>query len=148
MAETFRGGCFCGAVRFELSEIYDAGYCHCSICRRFSGAPLVAWANAPARAFRISAGSPVGFASSDHWVRYFCPACGAPVYGRHPSPPDDGSDLVCIFTPSLDRPEAIRPTAHIWYGSRLSGFDTRDELPRFADGQLSPPSARASWRAR
>jgi hypothetical protein len=147
MSEPLRGGCFCGAVRFEIGEIFDAGYCHCSICRRFSGAPLVVWANAPGRAFRLTAEEPVGFASSDHWTRYFCPTCGAPVYGRHPSPPADGSDLVCILTPSLDEPEAIRPSAHIWCGSGLAHFDVRDDLPRFADGQLSHPSERRSWRA-
>lgn len=145
--ETFRGGCFCGAVRFEMGEIFDAGCCHCTICRRFSGAPFVVWANAPGRAFRVVSGEPVGFASSDHWVRWFCPTCGAPVYGRHPRPPDDGSDLVCILTPSLDTPEAIRPTAHIWCRSALPGFAPRDGLPRFEDGQLSHPRERGSWRA-
>lgn len=146
MADALRGGCFCGAVRFELTEIFDAGYCHCTICRHFSGAPLVVWANAPGRAFRITEGSPAGFSSSDHWVRYFCATCGAPVYGRHPHPPDDESDLVCICTPSLDDPEAVRPTAHIWCGSGLSYFDTKDELPRFTDGQLTHPNERGSWR--
>jgi hypothetical protein len=147
MAESFRGGCFCGAVRFELSEIFDAGYCHCSICRRFSGAPLVVWAVGPGHAFRITAGSPAGFASSERWMRHFCRICGAPVYGRRPAPPEDDSDLVCIHTTNLDQPEAIRPTAHIWCGSGLSYFDSKDELPRFGDGQLSHPSKRESWRA-
>ena len=147
MSETFQGGCFCGAVRFEIGEIFDAGYCHCSICRRFSGAPLALWAHAPARAFRITSGSPTGFASSDRWVRSFCATCGCPVYGRHPTPPADDSDLVCILTPSLDDPEAIRPTAHIWCGSALTHFAVDDDLPRFADGQLSDPRERGSWRA-
>ena len=145
--ETFRGGCFCGAVRFEVTEIFDAGYCHCSICRRFSGAPLVVWANAPGRAFRVTSGETRGFPSSDHWMRNFCPACGAPVFGRHPTPPADGSDLVCFSTASLDDPGAIRPTAHIWCGSRLSYFDVKDEIPRFADGELTHPSKRSPWRA-
>jgi hypothetical protein len=146
MEETFRGGCFCGAVRFELGEIFDAGYCHCSICRRFSGAPFVVWANAPGRAFRLTAGTPSGFASSDHWVRYFCPTCGAPVYGRHPAPPAHGPDPLCIFTPSLDTPDAVRPSAHVWCGSGLADFEIRDDLPRFEDGRLGHPSERRSWR--
>jgi hypothetical protein len=50
-------------------------------------------------------------------------------------------------TPSLDDPQAIRPTAHIWCGSGLSGFAVDDDLPRFADGQLTHPSRRRSWRA-
>ncbi len=145
--ETFSGGCFCGSVRFEASEIFDAGYCHCSICQKFSGSPLCVWANTPGRAFRITAGEPQGFASSDRWVRYFCSTCGAPVFGRHPSPPSDGSDLVSFSTASLDHPEDVRPTAHIWCDAQLSYFDTRDDLPRFAQGELTHPSKRSSWRA-
>jgi len=57
---TFSGGCFCSSVRFEASEIFDAGYCHCSICQKFSGSPLCVWANTPGRAFRITAGEPKG----------------------------------------------------------------------------------------
>jgi hypothetical protein len=142
MTEALRGGCFCGGVRFEADEVFDAGYCHCTICGRLSGSPVALWANVPARAFRIAAGSPATFASSDHWVRYFCPTCGSPVYGRHPAPPPDGSDLVCFSARSLDDPEIIRPTVHIWCGSRLSYFDTTDNLPRFVDGKLTHPSKR------
>lgn len=105
------------------------------------------WANTPARAFPLTAGTPAGFASTDQWVRYFCTTCGAPVYGRHPSPPAVGSDLVCILTPSLDAPDAVRPTVHIWCGSGLRYFEVRDDLPRFEDGQLTHPSQRRSWRA-
>lgn len=146
MEPILRGGCHCGAVRFEVDHLHDAGYCHCSICRRFSGAPAVAWANTHARSFRLTRGSPKGFASSDHWVRFFCPTCGCPVYQRHPSPPADGSDLLCILIPSLDDPAMVRPTAHIWHGSRLPYFDVEDDLPRFAEGELSHPSRRRSWR--
>jgi hypothetical protein len=147
MTQLLRGGCFCGAVRFEADELFDTGYCHCSICQRFSGAPAVAWANMPARSFRITRGLPRGFASSDHWVRYFCSSCGCPVYGRHPSPPSDDSDLVCFMIPSLDDPAALRPTAHCWYSSRLPYFDTTDDLPRFSDEKLTHPSTRGPWRA-
>jgi hypothetical protein len=144
---SFSGGCFCGAVRFEVSEIFDAGYCHCSICRRFSGAPLSLFANAPGRAFRITAGKPKGFASSAVFVRYFCSTCGAPVFGRHPSPPADGSDRVSFSVLSLDHPESVRPTAHIWCDSRLPHFDTADALPRLPQGELPHPNGRRSWRA-
>jgi hypothetical protein len=142
MRVRLEGGCYCGGVRFEVDELFDAGYCHCSICQRFSGAPAVAWANTPARSFRVTRGMPRGYASSDHWMRYFCPACGAPVYGRHPQPPADGSDLACFLIPSLDEPTAVRPTAHIWCSSRLPFFEIRDDLPRFDDGRLSHPRER------
>ena len=142
MAETIRGGCFCGAVRFELSEIFDAGYCHCSICRRFHAAPVVAWANAPGHAFRVTSGEPEGFESSDHWKRYFCGRCGTPVFGRHPKPGSGGEDLVCVYPSGFDDPGAVRPSAHVWCGSGLADFEIADDLPRFAAGELPHPSKR------
>jgi hypothetical protein len=45
------GGCFCGAIRWEASEIFDTIYFHCSECRRLSGAPVVTWAHIPQAAF-------------------------------------------------------------------------------------------------
>ena len=141
MRDPLRGGCACGAVRFEIDALHDAGYCHCTICQRFSGAPAVAWANAEGRCFRLLQGSPRGFRSSEHWVRYFCPDCGAPVYQRHREPPDDGTDLLCVLIPSLDEPAAVTPRAHIWCSSRLPYFDVRDDLPRFEDGRLPAPGS-------
>ena len=132
-------------MRFEIDALHDAGYCHCSICQRFSGAPVVAWANAEGRHFRLLQGSPRGFRSTAHWVRYFCTECGAPVYQRVPSPPHDGSDLLCILIASLDEPSGVTPRAHIWCGSQLPWFEVRDDLPRYDDGELpaptSPPAA-------
>lgn len=143
---TFAGGCYCGAIRFEVDDLHDAGYCHCSICRRFAGAPLVAWANAPARNFRLTCGAPRGFASTAGWVRYFCPDCGSPVYQRVASPPDDDSDLLCILIPSLDAEHTVRPTAHIWCGSGWADLELGDDLPRFEAGELSAPAKRRPWR--
>ncbi|TXG79487.1 MAG: GFA family protein, partial [Rhodocyclaceae bacterium] len=38
-----RGACHCGACRdeIELDTLDDIANCHCTICRRTSGAPLV-----------------------------------------------------------------------------------------------------------
>jgi hypothetical protein len=38
------GGCRCGAVRFEASvEPNHVSYCHCSDCRKATGAPVTAF---------------------------------------------------------------------------------------------------------
>jgi hypothetical protein len=116
VSETLLGGCFCGDVRFEVADVFDAAYCHCSICRRIAGAPAVLFAIAPAASFRITQGKPTGFASSPDWVRYFCPRCGTAVYGARPSNEDDAAFSIAL----LDQPEAVRPTAHIWCSSQLS----------------------------
>jgi len=39
MADTVRGACLCGAVQFEVTlPTLGCCHCHCSVCRRFSGA--------------------------------------------------------------------------------------------------------------
>jgi hypothetical protein len=36
------GGCVCGAVRYRIDAMpFDAGYCHCTLCRRSSGSPVL-----------------------------------------------------------------------------------------------------------
>ena len=147
MNNTFQGGCYCGDVRFEVSDIFDAGYCHCSICRRLSGAPAIVWASAPIHSFRLTQGSPSMFRSSENWARYFCSTCGCGLFGRYSVAPTDQQDFVSFNPCILDDSEAVRPTVHIWCNSKASYFDTTDNLPRFPEGAISHPSKRPSWRA-
>jgi hypothetical protein len=148
MPSELEGGCLCGAIRYAIADVYDSAYCHCSICRRTSGAPAVVWANLRSRDFRLTKGEPTRFPSSERWLRFFCGICGSPIFQRTANPPEDGSDLVCILAPTLDDPEAVRPTAHIWCASKLSYFDDRGSLPRFPAGELSDPGDRAPCRTR
>src|SRR5438552_1848995 len=58
-AAAITGGCFCGAIRYRVSATTgDVTHCHCSICRRTTGAPFVTWATFPAAAFAFTAGTP------------------------------------------------------------------------------------------
>src|SRR5216117_2644895 len=51
-AAAITGGCFCAAIRYRVSATTgDVSHCHCSICRRTTGAPFVSWATFPAAAF-------------------------------------------------------------------------------------------------
>ena len=147
MTTAHEGGCCCGAVRFSVAEIYDSGYCYCSICRKMSGAPAVAWAVLPSQAFRLLSGVPRRYRSSENWVRYFCGDCGGPVYQQTPDSPEDGADLLCVLIPCLDDPEAVRPAAHMWCSARLSWFEISDRLPRFEDGTMTDPATRVPSRA-
>jgi len=66
----WEGGCACGSVRYRLdAEPFDAGYCHCEICRRSSGAPVLAFASVPVAAFVVTKGSPRRRKSSDFGER-------------------------------------------------------------------------------
>jgi hypothetical protein len=144
MNESLEGGCFCGALRYRAASVFDAGYCHCSICRRFTGTPALTWFNVPAHDFSLVCGSPNGFRSSEHFTRYFCARCGIHVFGRDDRPPSPkvGFELISVAIGTLDKPEAVEPKVHQWCANRLPWYVVQDELPRFEDGTLPHPSTR------
>jgi len=75
-----RAKCLCGAVQVEAKALdTSVGACHCSICRRWTGGPLMA----------VSAGTEVTFegdenmatfSSSDWAERGFCKKCGTHLF--------------------------------------------------------------------
>ena len=126
-----RGGCCCGSVRYEADGTpFEETNCHCSICRRASGAPFVAWFTVRPADFRIAAGEPASFRSSDHGTRTFCSRCGTPLTFASTLFPDE----IDVTTCSLDDPEALPPKDHTWTSSQLSWTRGSDELPHLPAG--------------
>ncbi len=122
------GGCLCGQTRFRVTAPpLDSGYCHCRMCQKNSGAPVVAWVTFPAASFSWIAGQPSVYASSAHARREFCAACGSYMVFRS----DDSPSEVSINTASLDDPAGFPPRMHIYTESRIPWFRTDDELPAY-----------------
>jgi len=120
------GGCFCGYVRYRVGgPPADETFCHCSICRRTSGAPAVAWFTVPVSDYELLAGEPASFRSSDHGTRSFCPRCGTPLTFRS----DRLAGEVDVTTCSLDQPERVPPRTHTRAASKLSWLRLGDGLP-------------------
>ena len=121
------GGCACGCIRYELrSRPFDAGYCHCSICRRSSGAPVVAFATVPFNDLVIVRGEARRRRSSDFGERWFCGECGTQLAMRV-----DHQPATIDFTiASLGSPAAVRPTFHIFFAEKVPWFEPRDTYPR------------------
>lgn len=87
---TTRGGCLCGAVRFE-AEISNPSItaCHCAMCRRWSGGPLLGVHVDGAVAFRGE--DQIGVYHASSWgERGFCTKCGSTLFWRL----QDGSSVV------------------------------------------------------
>jgi hypothetical protein len=134
----FEGGCLCGQVRFQATaQPIDAGYCHCRMCQRNSGAPAVAWVIFPAASFRWIAGTPATYKSSARARRSFCANCGSyMVFTTEECPAE-----VSVNTASLDDPNSCPPRMHIFTESRIPWFSTYDELPRYEGyGPVGPPA--------
>ena len=126
------GGCFCGAIRYEMTgaPFYETN-CHCSICRRTTGAPFVAWFSVARSGFRFVQGAAMRFRSSAKGTRRFCPACGTQLTFEH----DDNPDELDVTTCSLDDPERLPPRDHTRASSRLAWLRLGDGLPEYPEAR-------------
>jgi hypothetical protein len=123
-----RGGCFCGDIRYEADGTpFDETNCHCSICRRTTGAPFVAWFSVGRAGFRFVSGTPVRFNSTEKAARSFCPRCGTQLTFEHRDFPDE----IDVTTASLEDPSPVPPRDHTHTSSRLSWVKLADDLPLY-----------------
>lgn len=126
---THQGGCHCGAVRYEVSgEPQHVALCHCSDCRKSSGAPMVAWAAFTEDQFRLVEGEPVTFNSSGTAMRSFCAQCGTGLYYRNA---EILPGIVDIQSATLDEPDALPPAIHIQVAERIGWMADAHSLPMF-----------------
>lgn len=135
------GGCLCGAVRYRFdAEPFGAGYCHCSMCRKSSGAPVIAAASVPRGALVIEGEAALRrYGSSAEVTRVFCGTCGGQLFFEIADEPDS----IDFWIGSLDHPDAVPPTFHIYAADRVKWLDLHDDLPRYAagrKGQIPMPS--------
>lgn len=125
---TRSGGCFCGAVRYQVTgEIFNATTCHCQSCRRVSGAPAVSWFSVARGGFHLLAGTPAELRSSAHVTRTFCAACGTALTYHTDDAPDELDITIC----SLDQPQALAPADHTQTSGRLPWDIPGDGLPQY-----------------
>ncbi len=127
MEREFTGGCLCGAVRYRATgEPLVVAHCHCSLCRKASGAPFVTWIAFPVDAFAFTRGEARVYNATEKAERGFCPACGSQLTFRHA----ESARQVDVTVGSLDDPDAVTPVDHIWASSRVAWLTMDDGLPR------------------
>ena len=129
------GGCLCGAVRYEIRVRPTlAGYCHCSLCRHASGAPVLMFATVARADFEFVRGSPRCYPSTSFGRRWFCGDCGTQLCMRV----DHEPDTVDVTVASMDNADEVPPTFHIWHDARLAWFETADALVRHPHSRATP----------
>ena len=136
---TLAGGCPCGAVRFEIGAVFDCRYCHCTFCRRSTGAPFSVCAVVEPGEFRLVAGKVVaerrpGSMGTDH----LCPSCRG-GYFEFETPIGTFLSVPVGF---LDDPNACPPTHHQWFSQRLRWLHVHDTLPKYGDMRVPHPDSR------
>lgn len=121
------GGCDCGKVRFQASNLRDAiTVCHCGQCRRTSGYLWASTATHPDNLVFLQDAGLTWYASSEFAKRGFCRFCGSSLFYRINDNPKIG-----IAVGALDAPEGLHLAKHI-YTADCPDYDViHDTLPRF-----------------
>ena len=115
------GGCFCGSVRYSFkSSNYPSSNCHCSMCRRTSGAAFLSWMAIPLIAFEYNKGNPKKLISSSQGTRDFCQVCEIHLSCLL----DEYPKCIYVNICSLDNPQDSRPSGDIYTEDMLDWVKT------------------------
>ena len=132
------GKCMCGAVQYEVADEFEyAVNCHCSACRRRTGSAFKPLAGIPRGKHRVVSGQDQLAAYGDPEAGHdaHCRLCGSLLY----SVVREGAYVHVPLGTLVDAPR-IRPTAHIFVGSKAPWFTITDGLPQY-EGHVGSGSA-------
>lgn len=143
------GGCQCGAVRYRLTRRPHAAYrCHCTDCRKFSGAAFGISMPTDRDSVELLRGEPAVYhklADSGRVVQmFYCPHCLTRLW-QHPH---GDSTLAVLRAGTLDNLDWAVPVGNIWTRSKVAWVEIDPEEPAF-EGQ--PPDRAllyGPWQAR
>lgn len=125
---TYKGECFCGAVKLEATGAPDAmGYCHCNSCRAWSAGPVNAFTLWKPDAVKVTEGAEfIGmYQKTPVSERQYCTKCGGHVMNNHP--PLGLVDVYSAILPTL----AFKPEVHVNYAETV--LPMKDGLPKLKD---------------
>jgi hypothetical protein len=122
------GKCRCGAVRYKVADAFlYAANCHCSECRAATGSAFKAFAGIGREKLTITQGLDHIAAFGDEGLNDTrCRACGSFLF----SVVRDGAFVHVALGSLVDAP-TMRPTGHIFVGSKAPWFEITDDLPQF-----------------
>jgi hypothetical protein len=124
-----RGRCGCNAVAYEVADEFVGAYnCHCSNCRATTGSAFLPWGEIERDKLRITKGGEslrlLGDAEAIHEMR--CERCWSLVYWTA-----RGGVYVRVPYGTLIDAPTLKPTAHMFVGSKAAWYAIRDDLPQY-----------------
>lgn len=125
---TLVGKCQCGAVRYRVADAFlYASNCHCSRCRAATGSAFKAFAGIEREKLEITDGMDALLVFGERDLNDTrCGVCGSLLF----SVVREGA-YVHVAMGSLADAPGIRPTKHIFVGSKAPWFEITDDLPQF-----------------
>lgn len=124
-----KGSCLCGRVTYEVADAFEyAMNCHCSQCRRSTGAAFkpLAGIETARLAITVGDGELLRYGDDEQSYDARCRSCCSLLY----SLVRDGEYVHVAMGTLVDQP-SIKPSMHIFVGSKASWFEITDALPQF-----------------
>jgi len=127
-AKNLTGGCLCGAVAYIVADAFlYAANCHCSNCRRTTGSAFKPFAGIKRQELRVIKGADdIKRFGNEQAHDAHCSVCGSLLY----SVVREGEYVHVAMGTLVDAP-SIRPSAHIFVGSKAPWFTITDDLPQY-----------------
>jgi hypothetical protein len=127
IARTLGGRCECRAVRYEVADEFRyAANCHCSNCRASTGSAFKPFAGIEREKLAVTRGADKlllwGEPDANHTR---CAECGSLLYSVV-----RGGAYVHVALGSLEDEPTIRPSEHIFVGSKAPWYEITDDLPQ------------------
>ena len=121
------GRCYCGGITLSALEApQTVAYCHCTDCRRITGAPVAAFVAFGENEVQLSPDWPPSRSFTPGVTRWFCPDCGSPLAAVFDYLPGQ------IYLPLglIDQAAQLPPELHAHDRYRLPWLQIHDDIPR------------------
>ena len=129
LPETLTGHCYCGKTQITAdSPPLQIAYCHCTDCRRVTGAPVAAFAAFETSTVTLTPDVTTTSPLTNSVKRRFCPSCGSPLTAEFAYLPKQ------VYVPLglLDQADELPPELHCHTDSALKWLHIQDDTKRFA----------------
>lgn len=125
------GKCMCGAVEYAVDDAFEYSMnCHCSNCRRTTGSAFKPFAGIRRERLRVVRGDGAAliYGNEDDAHDVHCRTCGSLLY----SVVREGAYAHVTMGTLVDAP-TIRPSGHIFVGSKAPWYEITDDLPQYRE---------------
>jgi hypothetical protein len=127
-AQRLHGECMCGAVEYAVRDAFEYSLnCHCSQCRRATGSAFKPLAGIARPELDVIRGGDaiMTYGQGDDAHDVHRRICGSLLF----SVVREGTYVHVPMGTLNDKP-AIKPSMHIFVGSKAAWFDITDDLPQ------------------
>ncbi len=134
--EKLQGGCYCGAVRYQIATLpVWSGHCHCRSCQMALGGAFATWAKVAAEDFAVIKGEIQHIEKTSGIRRGFCRDCGTTLTyaALNEVEGQDWSADAWFSAVTLDDPSIAQPKAHIFVSHQQPWIKLDDGLPTFPE---------------